>query len=494
MHLVRLLAGPALEYQGGVGAAEAETVAHHGVDLGILDGAALDRQIGDFRVDFVDVDRAGNEVAFHHQHAIDRFLHAGGAQGVAGQALGRADGRRLGAEHFAHRAAFRDIADRSRGAVGVEVVDRRVDGGQGLLHAAHRTFATRRDHVVAVGGGAIADDFGVDLGAALERVLQFFDHHHAAATGDDETVTLGIVGPRGFFRGVVVLGGEGAHGIEQEALGPVLFFAAAGEHHVLLAQLDLLHGVADAMSAGGAGGGDRVVDALDLERRRQTGRYGAAHGARHTVGTDPLDALLAHDVQGFHLVEGRGATGTGDQADARIGNIFGAETGVLDRLFHGQGGEGCRIAHEAINLAVDQFFQFQVNGAGHLAAQAHLGVFRIETDTCPASAKVGGYGFFIIAQAGNDAQTGNHDATHGEDPLETVGRSEQADAQAFVAVDLAAIDTHAAVGDGQNQRAGDGAFDMNVIGNFLGRRQDLTKELHFAGTQGATATGVALPA
>jgi hypothetical protein len=38
-----------------------------------------------------------------------------------------------------------------------------------------------------------------------------------------------------------------------------------------------------------------------------------------------------------------------------------------------------------------------------MAAQTLLGVFRIEADTGAASAKVGGDGFFVIAQAGNDA-------------------------------------------------------------------------------------------
>ena len=38
-----LFACPAFEYQSGVGATEAEAVAHHGVELGVLNGAALDR-------------------------------------------------------------------------------------------------------------------------------------------------------------------------------------------------------------------------------------------------------------------------------------------------------------------------------------------------------------------------------------------------------------------------------------------------------------------
>src|SRR5690606_15453021 len=199
---------PALEHQGGVGAAEAEAVAHHCVEFGVFHGGELDRHVGHFRVEFVDIGRAGDEVAFHHQHAVDRFLHAGSAEAVAGQALGGADGRGLVAEHFADAADLGNVAYRGGGAVGVQVVDRGVDGGQGLLHAADRAFTARGDHVVTVAGCAVADDFCVDLGTAGQGVFQLLDHDHAATAGDDEAVTLGVVGARGFFRGVVVLGGE----------------------------------------------------------------------------------------------------------------------------------------------------------------------------------------------------------------------------------------------------------------------------------------------
>ncbi|MNF62732.1 hypothetical protein D3C84_444170 [compost metagenome] len=298
--------------------------------------------------------------------------------------------------------------------MGVQVVDRGVDGGQRLLHAADGAFAARGDHVVAVGGRAVADDFGVDLCAALQRVLQFLDHHHAAAAGDDETVTLGVVGAGGLLGGFVVLGGEGAHGVEQAALAPVFFFTAAGEDHVLLAQLDLLHGLADAMRAGGAGRGDGEVHALDLEGGGQAGGNGAAHGAGHAVWADALDALLTQGVDGFHLVDGRRAAGAGDQAHARIGDLFGAQARVFDGLLHRQVGVGGGIAHEAEEFAIDQLFQVQVDGAGHLAAQTHLRIGGVVADTGLAGAQVGGNGGFVIAQAGDDAQASDHDATHAD--------------------------------------------------------------------------------
>ena len=114
----------------------------------------------------------------------------------------------------------------------------------------------------------------------------------------------------------------------------MLFFTAAGEHHVLFAQLDLLHGIADAMGAGSTGRRDRVVDTLDLERRGQAGGNGAAHGARHAVWTNAFDAFLAQDVHGLHLVEGGRAAGACNQTYAWVGDFFRAEPRILDRLLH----------------------------------------------------------------------------------------------------------------------------------------------------------------
>src|SRR5690606_25264375 len=149
------------------------------------------------------------------------------------------------------------------GAVRVDVVDRPPRGGHGLQHAARGTFTGGGHHVVAVGGGAVAGEFRVDGGAARQGMVERLDHQHTAAAGDDEAVALRVIGARGLVRRGVVLGGERAHGVEHAAQRPVLVLSATGEDEVLLAELDLLHGVADAVRAGGTGGGNGVVDALD---------------------------------------------------------------------------------------------------------------------------------------------------------------------------------------------------------------------------------------
>src|SRR5690606_23896032 len=108
-----------------------------------------------------------------------------------------------------------------------------------------------------------------DPGATGQSVVQCLDDQYRTAAGNHETVTSLIEGTGSFFRSLVVFGRQGAHGIEHVGQGPVLGFAAACKHNILLVQLDELHGVANAVRAGGTGGRNGVVDTLDLEWSRQ---------------------------------------------------------------------------------------------------------------------------------------------------------------------------------------------------------------------------------
>jgi len=93
-----------------------------------------------------------------------------------------------------------------------------------------------------------------------------------------------------------------------------------------------------------------------------------------------------------------------------------AQAGVGDCVFHGQVGVGGSVAHEAIDLAIDQFFEGQVDGAGNLATQTHFGIFRVEADARATCTQVSGDGLFVIAQARNNAQTSDNDAAHADNP------------------------------------------------------------------------------
>ena len=213
-------------------------------------------------------------------------------------------------------------------------------------------------------------------------------------------------------RPVVEPAGHGAHGVEQQRQLPALLLAAAGEDDVLLAPGDELRGVADAVRAGGAGRGDRVVDALDAEGRGQAGRDRAAHRARDHEGADALDALGAQRVRRPHLVVAGGPAGAGHQPGARVRDLLGRQAGMLDGLLHRQVGIGRRVAHEAQGAAVDRRFQLQRGAAADLAAQAALGIGRVEAQAGAAFAQALRHVLGVVAEAGDDALTGDDDSTH----------------------------------------------------------------------------------
>ena len=63
---------------------------------------------------------------------------------------------------------------------------------QGHRHHAHRAVAVlgRRRDVERVGGRAVADDLGVDAGAAPARLLEFLEDEDAGSLADDEAVPV----------------------------------------------------------------------------------------------------------------------------------------------------------------------------------------------------------------------------------------------------------------------------------------------------------------
>jgi len=96
------------------------------------------------------------------------------------------------------------------------------------------------------------------------------------------------------------------HGVEQHRQRPVKFLAAAGKDDVLLADLDGLVGVADAMVRGGAGRRDRIVHALDLEPGGKRGGRRRRHRLRHRERADPLRSLAAGGIGGLDQRARRG--------------------------------------------------------------------------------------------------------------------------------------------------------------------------------------------
>src|SRR5690554_1391130 len=335
--------------------------------------------------------------------------------------------------------------------MGVDVVDRAINTGHGLLHAAFGTFTAGSNHVVAVRCGAVANNFGIDFCPTPECVLQLFNHHHAAAAGNHEAITVCVIGTGGFVWRIIILGGQGAHGIEQAALAPVFFFTAASKDHILFAQLNLLNSLADAMGTGGTGRRDGVVHPLDLERGSQTGGNRTAHGAGDAVRANALDTTLTQCIDGLHLVLGGGSAGTGNQAGTWAGDLLFGQAAVCNGLLHGQVGKSSSIPHEAQDLAVNQLFQVNVYRAGNLAAQACLGVGRIETDTGASGTQAFSDCGLVRANAGNNANTGNNCTTHTLYPLKRISGSKQAYTQAFGAINFTTINADCTIGNRQDQ-------------------------------------------
>ncbi len=153
--------------------------------------------------------------------------------------------------------------------MGVEVVDLiGLDAcdPEGVLHGAIAAFSfgSHAGHVEGVGGETVADDFGEDLCAAGFGELKLFEDEDACAFADDEAVTILVEGTGGVL-GVVVAGGECAHGSEAcDSEGSDRGLGAACDHGVGVAALDEAEGVADGVSGGGAGGGGSFVGARAL--------------------------------------------------------------------------------------------------------------------------------------------------------------------------------------------------------------------------------------
>ena len=213
---------------------------------------AHDRHVGHGGIDGLDIGGFANEAVVHHQQRINRLMCAGGAERMAGERLGGADRRRLVAEHLADGFDLLDIADGRGGGVGVDVVDA-VHVLQRRAHAARSAFAGRLHHVVAVGGGAVADELAVDAGAASLGVLELLENDDAGAAGNDEAVAGDVIGAARDLRAVVEVRRHGVHGVEQDRQRPIELLAAASKHDVLLAPLDQLAAIADAMRRGRAG-------------------------------------------------------------------------------------------------------------------------------------------------------------------------------------------------------------------------------------------------
>src|SRR5262249_17448820 len=85
----------AFENECGVGADETEAVRHHAVNVDVIHALAHDGHVGNGGIEGLDIGGFADETVVHHQQRVDRLVHAGGAERMAGKGLRGADRRRL---------------------------------------------------------------------------------------------------------------------------------------------------------------------------------------------------------------------------------------------------------------------------------------------------------------------------------------------------------------------------------------------------------------
>src|ERR1043166_6282378 len=103
-----------------------------------------------------------------------------------------------------------------------------------------------------------------------------------------------------------------------------------------------------------AGGGDRIINALDLEPRGKRRRGSRRHGLGDRERPDALWTLATGGVGGLHDGAGRGTARTHDDAGALVRNLVVGKTSVADRLLHGDMVPGGTAAEKAHRAAVDR--------------------------------------------------------------------------------------------------------------------------------------------
>ncbi len=125
---------------------------------------------------------------------------------------------------------------------------------EGVLHGASGAvaFGVGLGDMVGVGGHAVAQQFGVDSGAARFGMLQRFQNQHAASFAHHKAVALGVKRAAGVFR-VVVAGGHRPRGAERaNPHGHNRRLRTARNHHIRIAVNNRPHRLTHRVRPGGA--------------------------------------------------------------------------------------------------------------------------------------------------------------------------------------------------------------------------------------------------
>ena len=228
-----------------------------------------------------------------------------------------------------------------------------------------------RGDMIGVAGKAVADQLGVDGGAAVLGVLEFLEHDASGAFAHHKAVAIAVVGARGLLGPVVEAGRQGAAGAksgQRKAIDRRL--GAAGDHHVGVAEGDQPSRVADRVRAGRAGGDDSVVGTLEMVSDRDL----PAHQIDETAGNEKRrDAARPFLMQGHG-----GVVDAPKSADSRADQYPGLDLllvglrgpfGVAQRLRRGAHAVNDEVVNPALLLELHPVVG--VEGVGSVSAR-HL--------------------------------------------------------------------------------------------------------------------------
>ena len=236
-----------------------------------------------FRRRVVEVEGRRHHAIVDGEDRVDRLDASRRAEHMADRRLGRRHRYAVGgsAEQPLDRGQLNVVAERGRGGVGVDVVDvlgielgARQRRGHGAVPAG--AVRRRRGDVVGVAGQAVADELGVNPGAAIARMLQLLEHHDSGALPHHESVAVAVPRPRRPRRRIVEVGGQRARGREPgDAEAADRRLRPARHHHLGVLPHDQPGGVTDRMRASRAGGNRGMVGPLEaVLDRNVAGRPG----------------------------------------------------------------------------------------------------------------------------------------------------------------------------------------------------------------------------
>ena len=318
----------------------------------------------------------------------------------------------------------------------IQVLDLgRLDTGlaQCLLHGTTSTIAIFRagGHVIGVGTGAVADQFGEWRGTTGQGMFQLLDHQQAGTLAHDKTITGLIEGPGSELRRLVVITRKRPGRRKTRQADPVdARFRATADRHVDLSRADHPGRIADGLDTCGTGGHRRTQWPLETVADRDvTGR----HIAEKRRNGERRQTLRSLAVRGAHRFGNGGKTtdtrgNDGCRAFLRLRRVR-SPAGLGQGLIRRRQGEQDEAVHLALLLGGQQLIRIEaglrvLGTVLDLAADTDRQVAdqlrRQLSDTGLSGQQALPDLFDSTAQRGQCAHAGDDDAFTHDDPTPSV--------------------------------------------------------------------------